>query len=297
MLLGFFFFGIGNAFVKFTAGTYTISQIVALRSLTILAPLLIYILFIQKKSPPRLLFQTLKLKAHINRGVVMGISRWWIVYGFKMLPMANATAIGFSEILFMTIVSIPFLKERVNKAQWIAIIIGFLGVLIVARPSTDLFDLTKIATILMLIGGCLDGIVLLYPRKMGKTDSILTILFYYAFISSIFAFGVVIFEGWTPIASEDFIWLLGIGIFSLLGQLCATYAFQFASAGSLSPMIYSLLLWATLFGYLFWGEIPDIYTIIGSCIVILSGLFVIYQSSDPIEADILLTPEGGHINE
>lgn len=297
MLLAYFFFGIGNACVKFTAGTYTISQILTFRSLTFLLPLLIYIFFIQKKSSPFLLFKTPNLKSHIYRGILIVVSLWFIFYGFKVLPLANATALGFSEILFMTIVSIPFLKERVNKAQWVAIIIGFMGVLVVARPSTDLFDLTKIATILMLIGGCLDGIVLLFPRKMGKTDSVLTILFYYALFSSIFAFGIVIFEGWTPISSEGLMWLLGIGIFSLLGQACATHAFQFASAGVLSPMIYSLLLWAALFGYLFWGEIPDLYTISGTLIIILSGLYVIYKSSNPIEADISLTPEGGHRDE
>lgn len=297
MLLAFFFFGIGNAFVKFTAGTYTISQILAFRNLTFLFPLLIYIFFIQKKSSPRLVFHTPNLKSHIYRGLLIVVSLWCIFYGFKMLPMANATALGFSEILFMTIISIPFLKERVNKAQWIAITVGFLGVLIVARPSADLFDLTKIATILMLIGGCLDGIVLLFPRKMGKTDSVLTILFYYALFSSIFAFGGVMIEGWASINPEGFMWLLGVGICSLLGQACATYAFQFASAGILSPMIYSLLLWATLFGYVFWGEIPDIYTIIGAFIVILSGLYVIYESRNKnINADIPLAPEGGHTN-
>ena len=296
MLLAFFFFAIGNAFVKATAATYTISQILSIRSLTILLPLLFYIFVIQKKTTPVAVFRTENLKAHIFRGFLVIVSLWCLFSGFSLLPLANATVLGFTSVLFMAIISIPFLKEKVTLSQWIAICIGFSGVLIIAYPGADLSSFVEFGTIFMLVGGLLDGMVLLYPRKMGKTDSVLTILFYYAFFSLIFGLCLVGIEGWTPLTSyEDLLPLVAIGVFSLLGQFCVTQAFQYAPAGVLSPLIYSILLWSALFGYLFWGEIPDMYTLLGAAVLIGSGCYIIYKSHAQarLVEEIPLSPEGG----
>ncbi|HQS83601.1 MAG: hypothetical protein B7Y25_01470 [Alphaproteobacteria bacterium 16-39-46] len=297
MLLAFFFFAIGNALVKDTTATYTVSQILSIRSLTILLPLLFYIFFIQKKMAPLAVFRTENIKSHIFRGLLIIVSLWCIFAGLGLLPLASATVLGFTNVLFMSIISIPFLKEKVSLPQWIAIAIGFSGVLIIARPGSDLSNFIELGAIFMLIGGLLDGMVLLYPRKMGKTDSVLTILVYYALFSLFFGLCLLAFEGWTPIASlEDLLFLLGVGVFSLLGQMFATQAFQYAPAGVLSPLIYSILIWSALFGYLFWGEVPDIYTFLGAAVLIGSGCYVIYKS--PTQAalaeEIPLSPEGGH---
>ncbi|MBS0185781.1 MAG: DMT family transporter [Proteobacteria bacterium] len=297
MLLAFFFFGIGNALVKDTTQTYSISQILSIRSFTILLPLLFYIFFIQKKTKPFTVFKTENLKSHFFRGFLVIVSLWCIFAGLGLLPLANATVLGFTNVLFMSIISIPFLKEKVSFPQWIAIFIGFSGVLVIARPGSDLSNFIELGAIFMLIGGLLDGMVLLYPRKMGKKDSVLTILVYYALFSLFFGLCLMVFEGWVPIASsEDLLFLVGVGFFSLLGQLFATQAFQYAPAGLLSPLIYSILIWSALFGYLIWGEIPDIYTFIGAAILIGSGCYVIYKSPTQatITEEIPLSPEGGH---
>ena len=296
MLLGFFFFSIGNALVKATSGHYTILQILCIRNVTILIPLAFYIFYIQKKYPPSIIFKTQHLKTHILRGFIVVVSLWGIFSGFQLLPLGNATAIGFSQILFMTIISIPFLREKVTFSQWIAIFIGFGGVLIIVRPSLSIFSLDDRGTLCMLLGVFLDAIVLLYPRKLGKSDSVLTILFYYALFSSLIALAVLPLEGWGSITSQkDLFLLIGIGILSLLGQGCVTQAFQYASAGILSPMIYSTLLWGIVFGYLFWNEIPDLCTLLGAALVMASGVYVIHrsQSQAKLVEEIPLSPEGG----
>lgn len=297
MLLAFFFFGTGNALVKATAGTYTMGQILSLRSLTFLCPLLLYIFFIQKKSPPLNVFKTPNLKAHIFRGFIVVLSLGLLFTGFTLLPFANAISLGFTCVLFMSIISIPFLKEKITPPQWASIFIGFSAVLVIARPDFNSFSLADLGTLCMLVGGLLDGITLLYPRKLGQTDSVLTILLYYALFSFLFALGLLAFQGWVPFTSQqDILMMIGIGTLSLLGQICVTFAFQHAPAGLLSPLIYSVLLWAVLYGYFFWGEVPDRYTLLGAAILILSGLYVIYKShrQSKLVAELPLSPEAGH---
>lgn len=290
MLLAYFFFGIANAMVKDTAAYYTISQLLFLRNILILIPMIFYVLFRQWQDPSLSLFKTPNIKQHIFRGILITISLWGIFYGFKVLPLANATSLGFSEILFMTVVAIPFLGEKVDKLQWIAIILGFIGVLIIAQPSQDIFNLSEMATFIMIGGACIDGIVLLYARKLGKQDSTLTILFYYGLFSTIFAGLLVPIEGWNPILGKDIFFIVGVGIFSLLGQAAATYAFQFAPGAVLAPMIYSLLLWAVLFGYIFWGEVPNEATFIGAIVVIACGLYIIHREKKNSQLLIPPTP-------
>ena len=289
MLLAYFFFGVANAMVKDTTAHYTISQILFLRNVLILVPMLLYI-FLQRQTPPLPLFKTPNIKQHLFRGILITVSLWGIFYGFKVLPLANATSLGFSEILFMTIVAIPFLGEKVDKPQWVAIVLGFIGVLIIAQPSRDIFNLSEMATFVMIGAACIDGVVLLYARKLGRKDSTLTILFYYGLFSTIFAGLLVPVEGWHPIQGDHIFFIIGVGIFSLLGQAAATYAFQFAPGAVLAPMIYSLLLWAVLFGYMFWGEVPTNTTFIGAAIVIACGLYIIHREKKNSQLLIPPTP-------
>lgn len=277
MLLAFFFFGVANALLKSAAAHYTISQLLFLRNLIVFVPIAFYIVFFQKKASPLSLLKTQNLKHHILRGFLITVSLWGIFYGFKMLPLANATALGFSEILFMTMFAIPFLGEKVDKYQWVAIFLGFVGVLIIAQPSQDIFNLSELATLIMIVSACIDGIVLLYARKLGKQDSTLTILFYYGLFSTLFSGALIPLEGWNIIQTNTLLPLLGVGLLSLFGQAAATYAFQLAPGAVLAPMIYSILLWAVLFGYLFWSEVPNETTFIGTLIVIACGLFIIHR--------------------
>lgn len=270
-LLGYFFFGICNAIVKTTTKKYNVAQILTIEFGTIFILLSFYLFFFSKNL--RITFQTLNLKHHLLRSILAIISLSCIFYGFKTLPLSYATALGFSQILFLNIMSLFFLQEKTNSQQWKAILIGFVGMLIITNPYSNSSVIFQVATFIMLTGACLDCLVLLYPRKMRTSDSLSTILIYYAFFSCLIAAMLTLTKGWKLIDLVDVPFLIGLGIFALLGQLCVTQAFRLAPAGLLSPSIYTLLLWDTLFGYLFWNEIPKIRIFIGALIVIISGAY------------------------
>lgn len=276
MLTAFFLFSMANGVVKYLSTTYSIAQILFVRGLFFCLFSVPLLLLDQPKKTFRQMVNPPQKKILFLRGALVALSLWGLFYGFKVLPLANATVLCFSEIFFMSLIAIPMLKESITKKQWFAMVLGFGGVVIAVKPSSELFSLAHIGPIIITIAAFLDGLVMIYPRKLVKYMSANTIMFYYSFYALPFI-GLLLCFDWGPldISLTNAGWFLTQATLSFIGQVAATYAFRYAPTGTLAPMIFSALIWGTLFGFLFWGEVPDLATLLGGGLIIMAGFYII----------------------
>lgn len=207
---------------------------------------------------------------HLLRALV-GVSGMFCgFYALTHLPLATATAITFTKPLFLIVLAVLFLGEQVRWRRWTATAVGFLGVLIVARPGTDVFSF---AMVVALVGSFLIADVAVLVKKLSATDRNVTILFYFAVITTFVAAIPAWFVWQTPYGLE---WplLVFVGVSASLGQYCTLRALRVAEATAVMPFDYTRLLFAGIFGYVFFGEIPDGWTLVGIAVLIGSTLYI-----------------------
>ena len=168
-----------------------------------------------------------------------------------------------------------FLKEKVSTKTWVGIFIGFVGVLVILRPTSSVFD---VKALLPLIAAFMLGLYQVITKKVSEYDSTETSLFYTSIIG-IFVMSFVAFNFWNPISSSSYILFLTVGLFFSLGVYLQIIALSKARASVIQPFHYTLIFWAIILGYIFYDDIPDFFTIIGALIITASGIFVISQTS------------------
>lgn len=271
MALAMFLFGIGNALVKETAAECSVIQIIFFRSVWALVTLFIYAAYSQKLS----LFKTQKLSYQLLRGTIGFISLCAMFYSFDVLPLTDGTALAFAAPLFITALSYPLLKERVGWKIWIAVFIGFMGVSIMANPSGNITFMGGLAGIL---SAFLEATIAIMGRQLSRTDSPVTTTFYHTLVLTILAALLVPFF-WGSISSMNFLLLIAIGLVSAIGQVFMVLAYSMAPAAVIAPLLYTLMIWASLFGYLRWDESLGLNLLLGTPIVIAAGAYIIYQQS------------------
>lgn len=218
----------------------------------------------------RRLVLTKRPVAQIGRGMLLVCATASIFTGMRFLPMAEAYAISFVSPAIVAALAIPILGERVSAARWLAIGAGFVGVLVVIRPGAGAISWAAVFPLAM---ATFYGLYQIMTRVLGPVDSPLTTLFYTMLVGAIVSSLVVPFF-WqipTPGALAIMVWM---GFIGLIGQLALIRAFAHAPASLLAPFAYTQIVWATIVGYLVFGDIPDVATAIGSIIVIASGLLL-----------------------
>lgn len=194
------------------------------------------------------------------------------------IPLAQATAIGFSQVLFVTIAAVLVLKETVDARRWAATLIGFVGVLIMLRPSAEGLNLYA----LMAVGGALFGAgITVSVRMLAATERTDTILIYQGIvIVAILALPSWWF--WVRPSPEQWVWLITLSLFGTAGQWLITRAYQVGEAAALAPLDFSRLILAGLTGFIFFAEIPMLTTWIGAVIVIAATLYTIRKNARPL---------------
>ncbi|MTJ84394.1 MAG: DMT family transporter [Telmatospirillum sp.] len=255
--------------VKVLAERYPIAEVSFFRSLLALIPVSA---MIAAHGGLRLL-RPHSLSGHVWRSVIGVTSMFLGFLSYHLMPLADAVAISFTSPLMITALSVPLLGEKVGKLRWGAVIVGFFGVLIIVHPSGSVFNMGALSA----IGGAVtSAFAMITIRQLNRTDPPLTIVFYFTFFSSILTALPLPFVWVTPDASD---WLLmaGMGLTGGFGQYFMTRAYGLASAAVISPLNYVSLLWASLFGWVLWGDIPASHVFTGSVIVIASGLFILYR--------------------
>jgi drug/metabolite transporter (DMT)-like permease len=222
-----------------------------------------------------MVFHTRRLRDHSIRAVSQATAQTLIIIALSLLPLASAVAINFSAPLFATLASAIFLREAVGPARWTALIVGFLGVLVIANPGAGTF---QIGTLYAIGNAVLYGSVTAGVRGMTATESAETLIMYQMVLLT------VIFAAFLPFGFVVPTWIDGavmllIGVANAFGQYWWTRALHLAPASAVTPFYYFSLVWAILLGFVVWGDIPTVSLLIGSAIVVGSGLFLLWREA------------------
>ena len=220
-------------------------------------------------------YKSKKIKLQIFRSLLSVIESGCFVLSFKYLSLADAHSVGSLAPAIIVALSAIFLKEKVSTKIWIAIFVGFVGVLIILRPTSSIFDPKAL---LPLLAAFVLGLYQVVTKKVSEHDTTETSLFYTSIIG-IFVMSLLASNFWNPISSSSYILFLIIGIFFSLGIYLQIIALSMANASIIQPFHYTLIFWAIIFGYIFYNDVPDLFTIVGAVIITLSGIFVLTQST------------------
>lgn len=188
----------------------------------------------------------------------------------KRLPLATAIALMFVGPFIVTALSVPMLGEQVGWRRWIAIAVGFCGMLIVVRPGMAGIDFAALFVLGSTICWSFGVIV---TRRVGGRIEAMTILIWQAIVGFVITTPLAYAE-WIPIGGRDVALLVLNGVLNLIAQFMTVRALQMAPASAVAPVSYTLIVWATLLGWLFFSTLPDRWTLVGAAVIIASGLYV-----------------------
>jgi drug/metabolite transporter (DMT)-like permease len=267
MLASVFLFSIQNAIGKWLAQSYPIPMLVFFRSAVALLPSWLLVLHAGGGA----VLRTRRPGLQFGRAMIWGGSNVASFFAYHLLPLADAVALTFAAPLFLTALSWPILKEPVGRARWIAVSVGFLGVLAMAHPSGAGSGMGMLAALLCALCNAFGTLAV---RNLTRTDSTAAIVFYTALLMTLMAAPVLPFFWVTP-GPLDFALFCSIGLLGGVSQYWTTTALYYAPAAAVSPFNYTALLWSALLGYAVWSELPTLPMILGATIVTASGLYLL----------------------
>lgn len=258
------FFSMSDATTKYVTQTLPVIEVAWVR----------YFVFVLLATLPALrdhgsALRTRRPVMQTVRGIAIVGSALLFVYGLRLMPMADAAAINFVSPLFITMLSVPFLGERVGARRWIAVGVGLSGAVIAAQPGTSAFTAAAAFPVLSAASWAV-GIVL--TRRMAATESASTILAWTAGSGLLLLTCLLPFNLAMP-TPREFALCLMIGVFASVGQWMVVLGYRRAPASMLAPFSYLQLIWSTTLGYLVFNGRPGLATIIGAGIIAGSGLY------------------------
>jgi drug/metabolite transporter (DMT)-like permease len=271
MVVGVACFAVMDATIKWLTAEFRITQIVALRAWFGLPVLFVLIHFEGGVT-------TLKTRRPVAHGIryllvlALSFSFFWVLSQMKLV---DAIAITFAAPILIAALSVPVLKEHVGIHRWSAILVGFIGILVMLRPGAGVFQW---AALVALGSTTIYAFLMITTRALRSTETIAALIFYPQFGMAITGLFFVPLLWKTPSLNELGLFAIA-GTFGSLGILCLTNAFRLAPLATVSPFEYTALIWATLFGYLLWQELPDKFVVIGAAIVVASGLYILYRET------------------
>jgi drug/metabolite transporter (DMT)-like permease len=269
-----------DGLIKYASDTYgyPTGELIFVRNLFAFIPLLSYMLVVEK----RLQLRTVQPWGHFWRGV-SGVSAMYCYFlSYKLLPLSDAIALGLSGPIFLTILSVPLLGEKVGWRRWSAVVVGFLGVMIMTRPGSGVFDP---AALVPLLASVFYALAMISIRRMSAEPPT-TIVFYFtvfAMLASLITLPFGHFDpdlAWRmPRGAPEFGLLILIGTMGGAAQIALTTAFRRASVSIVAPFDYMALVYGFLIGFLIFGESPDRYLIVGGIVVVASGIYIIHRET------------------
>ena len=260
-----------NAVMKWELDAYPIGEVAFFRSLFAFVAVALMIL-------PRTGFgvlRTRRYREHLQRGLSQFGSMTCIFFAFRALPLGSAIAISFSAPLFTTLLSVVVLKEKVGIHRWSALIVGFVGVLVITDPGAG----TLTSGALFALGNAvLISSVAVAIRRMSVTESTETLTLYQMTVITICTLFVLPFGYVTP-TWYDALALALAGAGNGIAQFWWTRSLALAPPSAVVPFNYLSLLWATLLGFAIWGDVPTPGLLAGSAIIVASGLYILWRET------------------
>ena len=302
LVFGLFLFSIQDIIIKHFSDAYSVLQIVFLRGLIATLIMLLLLYWLRETIP--LLSRRPKLM--LARGL-LGFSSYISYYlAVAAMPLAEVVAITFTMPLFVTAMSAFILRERVGVRRWSAVVIGFIGVVIILSPQGEFNSLAVVFAFIASITYASHTII---TRLLGNHDHPLTIAFNTiivftvasGLISLLLLGGLLAVESehpslaffgrdWSMPNSFDLALMLVIGLIAVIGFYCLSRAYCSAEASAIAPFEFTYILWAVLFGYLFWSEVPGATTVVGVLILVSSSLYIWYRERQIAHRDTAVLP-------
>ena len=279
---------IQNIAIRWIGGDYSALEIVAIRSVVALPLAVLFFRYEGNRGLPK----TQNYKLEYLRGLFLFLSYTTYMMGLFALPLAQIEAIRFSGPLMITLLSVVILGEKVGPLRWLALMVGFIGVLLIVQPGTATFNIGSIFIVISVVFYALTAIL---TRKLQSTDSSATMAYFSSQIYLVLALLLVplpIIAGEMPDAHPSIAFvmrtwswpsLIDLGIMVGLGFIWAAWmyflarAYSLAQASVIAPFEYLSLPINILWGFLFWQEVPTIMTLVGAALTLASGLFVFYR--------------------
>ncbi len=265
-LLGWMFLPVMDGFAKFLSDDLPILQITWARYFfTVVFTLPIMIFFFKKQ-----LVWSVKPKLQILRGLILLSANICFFYAISIISLAKALTLAFVAPLIVTAFSPVMLGEKVGFRRWTAVVVGFVGSLVVIRPG---FVELNFASLAALGTGILYGFYLIITRKLSTSDNPLLTLLMTGMVGAILVSAIIPFY-WVKPSLNQWSLMAGIGVFACIGHLFLILSLKYADASKLAPLGYTEIIPNVLIGYYFFSELPDNWTYLGLFIIILSGLYI-----------------------
>ena len=265
MFLSVCAFSLMDLIIKWTAD-YPLGQVVFFRGFFGI----IFYFFVIPKNRINNFYQTKRAFLHFLRCVVGLIAMVAIFIALRNLPLATVVSISFAAPIFTTIFSIFFLSEKVGIYRWLAVVIGFVGILIIAEPGFESLNIYYIFPIIFCIGLSYVAIAI---RQLSSTEPVWLISLNFSIVITIAGLCTLPY-GWKIPSFIDFFVLSLVGLFGGIANLWLSQSYKFSEVSLVTPLKYLGLVFAIFFGYLIWDEVPSLKSLIGGLLVILSSIII-----------------------
>ncbi|MCG8360647.1 MAG: DMT family transporter [Kiloniellales bacterium] len=268
MLVTTFFFVCVHTTGKYLVALYPVGQVVWGRYV-------FHLLFAAVILGPALkrAARTEHLKLQLIRSALMlGASAFYFA-GVQLIPLAEANSIASTTPIFVVMLAPLLLGEQVGPRRWLGVAVGFVGALIIIRPGSGLMDF---AVIFLVASALCNAGYQLTTRQLGGRDEPLTTLFYTAAVGSLASSAAVPFI-WEPVDASGWMLFALIGAFACIGHFTLIKAYQATAASTVAPYGYANLLWAVAFGFVVFGDLPDVTTVLGAGLIVASGLYILHR--------------------
>ena len=266
-----------DAIIKSVSETFPTGEIVFFRNLFAFGPILAFMIW-----QGGFTLRSHHLGGHLLRGL-FGVSAMYCYFlSYKLLPLSDAIALGLSGPIFLTVLSIPFLGERVGVRRWSACIVGFIGVLVMTRPGAGVWQPEALVPLLAAV---FYALAMISIRKLTATESSGTIVFYFTLCATLAGLGTAPLGqidpdlAWAWPSGTEWLIVLLIGLMGGCGQILLTIAFRCAPVSVVAPFDYMALVYGFILGFIFFAEVPDAYLIIGGATVVASGIYIVHRET------------------
>lgn len=282
MLMGMLLMTMMDATAKWLGAGYPISQIVFFRNLFALPPIAIVIW--ASGGLPSL--RTRHWQLHLLRGLALLLAIYTFFWGLRFLPLAEAIALAFLAPLFVALLSIPVLGERVGPRRWAAVGVGFIGMVIMLRPGAEVFRWQALLPAATAFGY---GLAMVLTRRLSRQDSNAAIIFWGTVLACLVSGSFLPFDWVTP-DLPDFSLMVMMGLVGSLSMYFMTIAYRSAPAAVIAPIEYTALIWGLLIGWLIWNELPDAWVGVGATIIVGAGIYIVHREQKLARCQRLQSP-------
>jgi drug/metabolite transporter (DMT)-like permease len=210
---------------------------------------------------------------HVARAALNVVAMFMFFTALGITPIAQVQALSFTAPLFTTVLAVFFLGEKVRLRRWSAVVVGFVGALVIIRPGMQPVDLGSMLTV---VSALVWAVCMIMIKRMSATDSALTITAYMTILMSIISlFPASLHWSW-PLGTQ-WVWLVACGVLGTVGQWMMTYAFRVADATVVLPLDFAKLVWGAAIGWFVFGELVDLWTWVGAVIIFSGSTYIAYR--------------------